>query len=98
MTKVNKTKDQDKTTVSIAFTNRDLARCQRAAEFCGIELQEWAWQSIMTSMECDEESMEVDGAGSITNSHHRSTLLGKKSPGWRYRASLPEPKARRLSL
>jgi len=98
MTKVNKTNDQDKTTISIAFTNRDLARCQRAAEFCGIQLQAWAWQSIMTSMECDEESMEVDGSGSITNSHPRSTPVGEKRLGWRYRASLPEPKARRLSL
>ena len=55
-----KTSKADTETLTIQFTQKDIARCRRAAAFCKLSFDEWLKGSIITSVECDEDDMATE--------------------------------------
>jgi len=77
----------DTETLTIQFTQKDLARCRRAAAFCKMPFEEWLKGSIISSMECDESDMVTERGVGVG----RDIPTGRKSSGWELRETLPAP-------
>lgn len=79
--------DEETASLVIKLSKRDIARCRRAAVFCDIPFDEWLRDSILSSMECDEDDLSAEGP----NGGGREFPLGRDRIGWQNRESLPDP-------
>ncbi len=77
----------DTETLTIQLTQKDLARCRRAATFCGMPFEEWVRGSILSSMECDEDDMVTERGSGVG----RDIPTGQDRVGWELRERLPAP-------
>lgn len=83
---------EEMATMFIKLTKQDLARCNRAAVFSSLSLHQWAWDALITSMECDEDDMTPQAAKNPKKfAQCRESVIGKERPGWEFRESLPDP-------
>jgi hypothetical protein len=92
---MKKSKKTEHAVMTIQFKPRDFARCQRAASFCALSLEEWAWGSLMTAMECIEDDIADKGHDAALNPEKfaipMSFCLGQEKCHWEAREALPEP-------
>ena len=83
---------EEMATLSIKLSKHDLSRCNRAALFGCLSLQQWAWDAVMLSVECDEDDMTPEAARNPKKfAQSRESTIGKERPGWEYREALPFP-------
>ena len=92
---MKKPKQTETAVMTIQFKTRDFARCQRAASFCALSLDEWAWGFLMTALECIEDDIAEIGPEAALNPEEfaipMSFSLGRGHINWEARESLPEP-------
>lgn len=92
---MKKQKTKETAVMTIQFKPRDFARCQRAASFCALSLEEWAWGMLMTSMECIEDDLAAMGHEAALKPEEfaipMSFHLGRANHNWEAREALPEP-------
>jgi len=84
-----KKSNADTETLTIQLTQKDLARCRRAAAFCELSFDQWLKGSIISSMECDEDDMATDRGVEVG----RNIPTGRDKCGWELREALPAPES-----